>query len=92
MRGFPENIRGGEGLAPRGEGVLAGPRQPAGGALLRGGGGLGLVSEAWKTERGWLQSPLSRVKVQHSGPGSRKPIPHVLSQGELPASQPGHSQ
>lgn len=50
------------------------------------------MSEAWKIEQGWLQSPLSRVEVQHSGPGSRKPIPHVISQGELPASQPGHSE
>lgn len=41
------------------------------------------MSEAWKAEPGWLQSPVIRVKAQHSGPGSRKPSPLVPSQGEL---------
>lgn len=44
------------------------------------------MSEAWRTEPGWLQGPVIRVKVQHSGPGSRKPIPHVLSPCELPSA------
>lgn len=44
--------------------------------------------EAWTAVWGWLQSPVVRFKVQHSGPGSRKPIPHVLSQSR--AQRPAH--
>ena len=44
------------------------------------------AGQGWEAQQDWIQSPVVKVNVQHSGPDSRKPSSCVRSQGRAQRS------